>query len=335
MKKMLSVMVLSISLICAPILPVNAAEINTDSDNLEIADTFEQEIVDTTNHTYSFHEMEADILALSIRYPELISYQSVGMSVDSRNIWLVTMGNPDAPKAIYVQAGIHGREWMNCWLVMKQLEAMCITYGDYPIWDQICFYIIPMVNPDGITISQFGISAINDVNLRTKLYKMNGASWPRLWKANANGVDLNRNFSVGWGAVVSTASPGALNYNGLAYNTEPEVIAVINAFTSRKFEIAITYHSMEGAVYWNIGQSGDLYDKTQLLASRVSRITGYRLGVQSVVHGLDYNWMIFDQQTPTVLIETGTVACPLPYSQWNELWTRNKDLLIQLAVMYL
>ena len=63
-------------------------------------------------------------------------------------------------------------------------------------------------------------------------------------------------------------------------------------------------------------------------------ITGYSFGEQSDMNGLDYNWMIMDQATPTVLIETGTVACPLPYSQWQEIWIRNKDLIKHLAMIY-
>ena len=91
---------------------------------------------------------------------------------------------------------------------------------------------------------------------------------------------------------------------------------------------------MEGAIYWNVGQTGALYQKNQLLAKQISQITGYKLGEQSEVHGLDYNWMIFNQQTPTVLIETGTVSCPLPYSEWSEIWTRNGSLLSRLCLLY-
>lgn len=334
MKKLLVGLILSISIFSLYNLPVNANDVVTSSDYLEATASYESEIVDVTNHIYSFHEMESDILSLSLRYPKLISFTSLGFSMDNRNIWEVIVGNPDAPKSIYVQAGIHGREWMNCWLLMKQIETICMNPSYHPLLNEINLCIIPMVNPDGVTISQFGIGAITDVTLQQQLYTMPGSNNPSLWKANACGVDLNRNFGVGWGAVVNSTTPCSQNYNGTAAFTEPEVLAVVSAFQNKKYELAISYHSMEGAIYWNLGQTGTLYQKTQLLATQASRITGYRLGVKSQVHGLDYNWMSFDQQTPTILIETGTVACPLPYSQWNEIWNRNKDLLIQLAYLY-
>lgn len=300
------------------------------------------EIVDTSNHIYTFSEMEADISELAALYPDALTCFTLGTSVDNRQIWDVTVGNINAPKAIYVQAGLHGREWMNTWLVMKQIETICqnwetevtpgIRYKDY--FQNICLCIVPMVNPDGVTISQYGIDGINDATLRANLKKMPGASKPRYWKANANGVDLNRNFSVGWGKMTTTGKPGSTGYGGTASMTEPEIQAICNAMALRSYTIAITYHSTEGAIYWNLGQSGELYDKTYALANQVSSITGYKLGAKSEVHGLEYNWFIFDQNIPTVLIETGTVPCPLPYSQWAELWKRNCNLLFQLITLY-
>ena len=145
---------------------------------------------------------------------------------------------------------------------------------------------------------------------------------------------MNCNFSTGWGNVINVNAPSSQCYNGICAFTEPEILAIVNVFMQRRFEAAITYHSMEGAIYWDIGQTGDILNKTYELANIVKNITGYKLGEKSAIRGLDYNWMIMDQLTPTVLIETGTVQCPLPYTQWNEIWLRNKDLITQLAMIY-
>lgn len=302
----------------------------------------EKDIVDTTNHIYTFAEMECDIVELVKKYPDYISCISMGGSYDARNIWQVIIGNPQAPKAIHIQAAIHGREWMNSWMLMKQIEEILknwntpiaegVTLGT--IFEQCAVYILPMVNPDGVTISEVGMEGIVNPALRMNLYLMEGVSTPSRWKANAAGVDLNRNFSVGWGNTVNVHAPASQCYNGIAPFTEPEVLAVVNSFQQRKFDIAISYHSMEGAIYWNVGQQGELLNKTAELAIMVSQMTGYPLGEPSKVHGLDYNWTIMDQNTPTVLIETGTVPCPLPYSQWQEVWDRNKDLIKNLAIIY-
>lgn len=302
----------------------------------------ESEIVDTTNHIYTFMEMECDLAELTARYNDYMLSMPIGTSLDSRTIWEIIIGNPQAPKAIFIEAAVHGREWMNSWMLMKQIEELMqnwetpiaegVELGD--IFEQCAVYIIPMVNPDGVTISQCGIEAIQNEALRGNLYRMEGASKPQRWKANAAGVDINRNFMTGWGDKNPKLLPASQCYVGLFPFSEPETMAIATAFTQRRFDIAISYHSMEGAIYWNIGQSGEVLDKTAVLATEVSMITGYSFGEQSDMNGLDYNWMIMDQATPTVLIETGTVACPLPYSQWQEIWIRNKNLIQQLAIIY-
>lgn len=300
------------------------------------------EIVDTTEHIYTYAEMESDILELTQRYPGCISSIPIGVSYDARQVWEVVIGNHEAPHAIYIQAAIHAREWMNTWMLMKQIEEL-VQNWDVPVaegiktgavFEQCAVYILPMVNPDGVTISQMGMEGIRNEALRFWLNQMQGADNPARWKANAAGVDLNRNFSVGWGNVVNVKAPASQCYNGMLPFTEPELLAVVTAFQQRRFDAAISYHSMEGAIYWNIGQQGEVLESTAALASLVNQITGYSLGKESKVHGLDYNWMIFEQNTPTVLIETGTVSCPLPYSQWQELWLRNKDMIKILAMNY-
>lgn len=312
---------------------------NVQAQDIEIV---EECIVDTSNHIYTFAEMECDLVELTEKYNGHITCIPVGTSLDSRTIWEVIIGNPQAPNAIFVEAAVHGREWMNSWLLMKQIEEILMSWevtiaegvrlGD--IFEQCAIYIIPMVNPDGVTISEGGIETIMNEALRANLYQMSGAVEPAKWKANAAGVDINRNFITGWGSKTTALAPASQCFRGVIPFSEPETMAVATAFLQRKFDIAISYHSMEGAIYWNVGQEGELLDKTAALAIEVSQITGYRFGEKSPLNGLDYNWMIIDQNTPTVLIETGTVACPLPYSQWQEIWMRNKDLLKQLAIIY-
>lgn len=308
----------------------------------QYSDPVEGYIVDISNHVYTFAEMECDLAELTQRYPGFISCIPIGTSLDSRRIWEVIIGNPQAPKAIFIEAAVHGREWMNSWMLMKQIEEILsswetsivegMTLGS--IFDQCAIYIMPMVNPDGVTISESGMNAIMNEALRANLYQMKGASDPAKWKANAAGVDINRNFSIGWGNKVEVLAPASQCYNGIAPFSEPETLAIASVFAQRKFDIAISYHSMEGAIYWDIGQEGEILDKTAALAIEVQQITGYKFGEKSRIHGLDYNWMIFDQNTPAVLIETGTVACPLPYSQWQEIWDRNKDMMKLLAIGY-
>ena len=302
-----------------------------------------EEIVDTSDHIYSYVEMMEDIQQLGAKYPGLIQVSSVGTSLDNRFIFQIVLGNPNAKKAIYVQSSIHGREWMNTWIMMKSLEMNLRnwnevlpngeTYGQ--VFEDCCIYLLPMVNPDGVTISQYGFGGILNEELRNYGMSLKGASNPARWKANARGVDLNRQFSVGWNSKVSEMLPCSDTYNGVAPFTEPEAIAIKNALEQREFVAAITYHTMEGAIYWNLGQQGDLLVRNQILANHCQVISGYRLDPgPSELKGLEYNYMIWEKGIPTVCIETGRKFSPLPYSEWNIVWQENSMMMVAVAAMY-
>ena len=300
-------------------------------------------IVDTSDHIYSYPEMMEDIGLLGAKYPELIQVSSIGTSLDNRMIFQIVMGNPNAQKAIYVQAATHAREWMNTWIMMKSLEV-CLdnwnqmlpngeTYGQ--IFNDCCIYFVPMVNPDGVSISQFGFEAINNIDLRNYAASLKRDGEVARWKANARGVDINRQYSVGWNSKINHTEPWSADYNGVAPFTEPEAIAVKNALEQREFVAAITYHSTEGAIYWDLGQQGELRERTWALAVYCSNITGYRISSDcSPLKGLEYNYMIFEKGIPTICVETGTVYCPLPYSQWNQLWNENQMMMVAMAAAF-
>jgi len=122
---------------------------------------------------------------------------------------------------------------MTTQLTMKQIELYCLNYytGMHQkryyseLFDEVAFHILPMANPDGVTISQFGSKGIRNKNLRQKIEKIckkygNGkTSYYTNWKANARGVDLNRNFNVYWKQLNNgVKSPGRIFTRGQPQN---------------------------------------------------------------------------------------------------------------------
>ena len=200
------------------------------------------------------------------------------------------------------------------------------TYGD--LFDQVCVYIIPMMNPDGVTISQYGIKGIRDKELRRKLYYMDGIDNYARWKANARGVNLNRNFGAFW---VLEGSPDYANYTGPYADSEKETETFEKVVNENKFRFIISYHSMGSLVYWNIGQTGRIYNRTRELAIAISKHTGYPLGERSKPEGLSYNWSIYNKKVPEIIIETGRMTCPAPVSEFKRIWKENKDLIAYMC----
>ena len=113
---------------------------------------------------YSHEEMLRNLQMLCRRYRPLAFARTTALTRDGRAIVLLTMGYPRAKKHLLIQASIHGREYVNSLLVMKQAKAFLegypcsrylgISYKE--LLNSVCFHILPMTNPDGAAICQQG-----------------------------------------------------------------------------------------------------------------------------------------------------------------------------------
>lgn len=308
-------------------------------------------IVSTNHQKYTYNEMKKDIEQLSKKYGEILSYKSLGKSWDNRKIYQLILGNPDAEKTVIVQASIHAREYMTAQLVMKQVEFYCANYytGTYKgkyyseLFDHVCFKIVPMANPDGVTISQYGSRAIRNQSLRKKLQticKLCGRgrqSYYTTWKANARGVDLNRNFDAHWNILgTSIHSASGSGFKGTSAVSEKESKILVDLANREDPTAVISYHAMGRILYWNFGQTGTERKKELALLSRVRSETGYRPVMpyskyQSAGYG---DWIAIKKKLPTVTIEIGSVSCPLPKSQFSSVWKQNRQILATTADLY-
>ena len=120
---------------------------------------------------YSYDMMVNDLNKMKQIYPRLVKVQSIGTSLDGRTIYDVIVGSPNAPKKILIQAGIHGREYIVSTITMQQIDALLNgaanggTFNGMQISDmlnKVCFHFVPMANPDGISISQFGEAGVKN-----------------------------------------------------------------------------------------------------------------------------------------------------------------------------
>ena len=309
-------------------------------------------IVSTKHQKYTYNEMKKDIVLLTKKYGEYLSYEVGGKSWDNRNLYVLTLGNPNAKKTVIVQASIHGREYMTAQLVMKQVEFYCRNYytGTYKgtyfseLFEKVCFKIVPMSNPDGVSISQFGATAIRNPKLRANIQRMcrkygrGSRSYYTRWKANARGIDLNRNFDQYW-KLLSTSihAPCASGFKGYSPVSEKESKLLVQLANKEKPSAVLSYHAMGQIIYWNFGQRGSLRTKELQLLNVVRGQTGYRPvgGAFSRHHSTGYgDWIAVSKKTPTTTIEIGSVACPLPSSQFPGTWSKNRLMFVATAKLY-
>ncbi len=110
------------------------------------------------NRLYDYPELVEALRTLVKAYPDFLSIQSVGKSVEGRDIWCVTINNPktgpdrDKP-AMYVDGNIHGNEVQAAEASLYLIWYLMENYGKAPIVtrlvDERAFYVLPTVNPDG------------------------------------------------------------------------------------------------------------------------------------------------------------------------------------------
>jgi len=176
-------------------------------------------------------------------YPDLTQTATIGQSLEGRHIRMIRVTGPDAegnPRdgrpAFVIDGTQHAREWISPMTVMFAADRLLSQYDADPrtraILDAVDFYFIPATNPDG-----YDFTWTSDRFWR-KNRRINDSP-------NCPGVDLNRNWNVGWGGNGSSDDPCSEVYHGPSAWSEPEIVAVRD-FTqslSARLGAYIDFHS--------------------------------------------------------------------------------------------
>jgi len=284
-------------------------------------------IVSKKDEVYDYEDMEKDLEELSEKYASRSKLTKIGKSYDKRKIYCLRIGNENAKRKLVIDAGIHAREWKNTQILMRQTEEMLRDYPDYKKrFQKTCIYILPMTNPDGITISQYGFKAIKNKKLQ-KLCKKIGK--PKVWKANARGVDLNNNFPTGFKKNKYHKKPDYMGYSGKKAASEKETQALMKFINKVKPDSVLNLHSTGSIIYWDFNVEESLHQKLQELAEKVSSFNEYRLMPKTAstnAGGGFADWLVYKKGIVSITLETGTVVCPLPHSQYKKIYKKNNEM---------
>lgn len=304
-------------------------------------------VVDSTVTLYTYEMMEEDLRELCRLYPQRIRMGSAGKSADGREIWYADVGPEHAPRQFFLSAGIHGREYMTPLLAMEMIEAELTE----PTAEDCLFRVVPMANPDGIVIAQKGPDGIRSEELRGVIRKaaetdMNEyasyretygteAEYFRHWKANARGVDLNRNFPIEYWTAMTTGipHPSSQKYKGPSAGSESETQALMALLEAMdEPEAVISLHSQGEILYWDCGQTGTVREKNRVLVNQIADMTGYRRIDQFTNPDATLDdWAALVCGIPSVNVEVGKGNVLLPREQWETIWNQTKNLWRLLA----
>jgi len=251
---------------------------------------------------------------------------SIGKSTLGQQIPYVMVGQRGAPCMI-VQAAIHAREHLTALLALCQAKHLVATRPNM----LGAIYFVPMANPDGVRICQEGVQWIADKDIHHFLVQTNGQSNDfSLWKANANGVDLNVNFDANWGTGEQNVYYKApQSYVGPSPCSEAETKALVDFTLAVKPLVTISYHCKGEVVYWYFGQTRHRKWRDERYAKAIAKHTGYTLveGDDGSAGGYK-DWCIQRLRIPSYTIEVGSdnLPHPLPYSHFEPILQANLDL---------
>ncbi|XP_037621898.1 carboxypeptidase A5 [Sebastes umbrosus] len=203
-------------------------------------DSFDYSNYHTLSEIYSFQDM------LVAENPKLVSKIVIGQSYEGRplNVLKFSTGGTNRP-AIWIDTGIHSREWVTqasgTWFAKK----IVTDYGRDPaltaILNKMDIFLETVTNPDGFYYT----------HTRNRM-------WRKTRKPNSGsscmGVDPNRNWDAGFGGPGASGNPCSETYRGPRAHSESEVKSIVDFVKSHgNFKAFVSIHSYSQMLLYPYG----------------------------------------------------------------------------------
>ncbi|XP_069544419.1 carboxypeptidase A1-like [Brachyistius frenatus] len=236
-------------------------------------DSFDYSSYHTLSEIYNFQNM------LVAENPNLVSKMVIGQSYEGRplNVLKFSTGGTNRP-AIWIDTGIHSREWVTqasgTWFAKKIVD----DYGRDPaltaILDKMDIFLETVTNPDGFYYTH------------TK-----NRMWRKTRKPSRGstcvGVDPNRNWDAAFGGPGASSNPCSETYRGPRAHSESEVRSIVDFVKSHgNFKAFISIHSYSQMLLYPYGYTRTpVRDRAEL--DSVARTAVTRL---ASLFGTDYRY---------------------------------------------
>ena len=207
------------------------------------------------------------------RYPELTKLESLGKTVEGRDIWAIKISTnasvaDPAKSKIFFNGMHHAREVMTPEIMLDMVDRLTQGYGsDNTItkWvENNEIWVVPMVNPDG----------------NNRVWTSNS-----MWRKNVaygQGVDVNRNYPFAWGTCNgSSGSAYSDTYRGPSAGSELETKAILGLVARTHPVFSISYHSYSELVIYPYGCDGARAETRSVIepiGTEIGRLLGYSPG---------------------------------------------------------
>ena len=247
-------------------------------------------------------------------YPKLIEIIKIGTTYEGRDIVLAKISKDvekaDEKPAMLYTGSIHAREWIGHELALKFIDYLAKNQDVDPELEksltESTIYMVPCLNPDGYEYSRKHFSF-----------------WRKNRRKNYDGtigVDLNRNFSIGF---IKQTNTGSNVYGGEEPFSEAETRA-IKEFVDRhdNITIAFDYHS-QGNVFFPAHKfmheaeinGTDMNVLCANMNDEISKVTGRKYGIHrgkppvGLISGSGREYY-YSKGIIAVVVEVGTKNIP-------------------------
>lgn len=192
----------------------------------------------------SYNEINSWMATLRTRHPQIVELIDIGSSYEGRRLVVIKIGQQSGSSkpAIWIDAGIHAREWIAPATAVYLIHALVSGYTqeNESISQLIAnydWYILPVLNPDGYEYS----------NSTDRMWRKTRSRVSNSRNYGCVGVDANRNFDFHWLSECGGRQPARCRgrrpcenvFAGRHALSEPETIAVANFIMQRRSSIRL------------------------------------------------------------------------------------------------
>uniref|UniRef100_A0A3Q3N2E3 Carboxypeptidase A4 n=1 Tax=Mastacembelus armatus TaxID=205130 RepID=A0A3Q3N2E3_9TELE len=191
---------------------------------------------------------------LVAQHPNLVTKQEIGRSYENRPMYVLKFSTGGSKRpAIWIDAGIHSREWVTQATGVWTANKIATDYGRdtslTSLLNTMDIYMLILANPDGYVYTHTNVCHWHSNRMWRKTRSKFSGSVCR-------GADPNRNWDAGFGGPGASNNPCLDTYHGPSAHSEIEVKNVVNLIKSHgNFKSFISVHAYSQLLMYPHGYS--------------------------------------------------------------------------------
>jgi len=204
-----------------------------------------------------------------------------------------------------IHAGIHAREFLTINFLINVAQKVALLKEEEKQQLPNILFVF-MANPDGTMLAKYGLKSVKIRKNKRFLYKLNNKSANfKLFKANANGVDLNNNFDANFGLDPRyKLQPSSNGYPGKFAFSESETQALKFAIDKFKPSFTISLHTKGEEIYYDFKLKNAQKNAHKNLANIFAKKLDYKLiDGYGISCGGFKDYCVLKQKIPSITIE--------------------------------